>query len=199
MTTSSPSLSPTPARTRFEGDADRVAVIVPGVGYSPAHPLLDYARLVLLQHGWTVQQLWWRIPGEFRGFTAAERSEWVEAQVAAAVDAEGGSCRLLVGKSLGSLAAGFAADRNLPAAWLTPLLTSPRVADALTRTKAPTLLVGGTADALWDARVAGELPHRVVEIPSADHALLIPGDAVRSAGVLQRVTAELDTFVRAVG
>lgn len=52
--------------TRFDGAHDRVAVVVPGVGYSPARPLLHFARGVLLQHGWTVQELWWRVPDDSR-------------------------------------------------------------------------------------------------------------------------------------
>ncbi len=123
----------------------------------------------------------------------------MEAQVAAAVDAEDGSCRLLVGKSLGSLATGLAADRNLPAAWLTPLLHAPLVVRSLARTTAPTLLVGGTGDTHWDSRIAHELPHQVLEIPSADHSMQLPGDAVESAGVLQRVTARLAAFVGPLG
>lgn len=181
--------------TRFEADPDRVALVIPGVGYSPARPLLHYARTVLVQRGWTVQELWWQIPAGFRQLSAKERATWVEEQVAAAVDAEGGACRLLVGKSLGSLAAGLAADRKIPAVWLTPLLTSDQVVQALARSAAPALLVGGADDAFWDTRIACELPHEILEIPSADHSLEIPDDAAGSAGILQQVVSGLDRFV----
>ncbi|MFG2985905.1 hypothetical protein ACGFYQ_32435 [Streptomyces sp. NPDC048258] len=92
--------------TRFDGARDRVALVVPGVGYSPARPLLHFARGVLLQLGWTVQELWWKVPDDLSQFTVDDRVAWVERQVAQAVDAEAGACRLLVGKSLGSLACG---------------------------------------------------------------------------------------------
>jgi len=36
-----------------------VAIVAPGRAYSPSAPLLDFARLALLQHGFTVQQVWW--------------------------------------------------------------------------------------------------------------------------------------------
>ncbi|MGA4838877.1 hypothetical protein [Streptomyces sp. G45] len=120
---------------------------------------------------------------------------WVEWQVAEAIDAENGACRLLVGKSLGTLACGSAAERSLPAVWLTPLLTSSHVVDSLRRTTAPTLLVGGSADDMWDPQIADSLPHAVHEVPAADHALELPGDVAGSIDVLQRVMSRLDQFL----
>jgi hypothetical protein len=48
----------------------------------------------------------------------------VRGEVAAVLAGVAGS-PLLIGKSLGTVAAGVAADRALPAVWLTPLLTQP--------------------------------------------------------------------------
>jgi len=194
-----PDPSPFTAPTRFDGARDRVALVVPGVGYSPARPLLHFARSVLLQQGWTVQELWWKVPGDFSQFTVDDRVAWVEQQVTQAIDAESGACRLLVGKSLGSLACGIAADQNIPAAWLTPVLTIDHVARSLLRATAPTLLIGGSADELWDSRIAGSLHHDVLEIPSADHALELADDATGSVEVLQHVISRLDRFVGSLG
>ncbi|MFE2420553.1 alpha/beta hydrolase [Streptomyces hokutonensis] len=185
--------------TRHDGAPDRVAVVVPGVGYTPAMPLLHFARAVLLQHGWTVQELWWRIPDDFSRFTVEERIAWVEAEVARAVDAEAGACRLVVGKSLGSLGCGVAAERGIAAAWLTPVLTIDQVVRGLGRAQAPTLLVGGDADKLWDSRVAGSVGHEVLEIPGADHSLELAGDAEGSVDVLRKVVSRLDRFVGSLG
>ncbi|MEH0449732.1 MULTISPECIES: alpha/beta hydrolase [unclassified Streptomyces] len=181
--------------TRFDGGRDRVAVVVPGVGYSPARPLLHFARSVLLQHGWTVQELWWQIPDGFAQFTVDDRIAWVERQVAGAIEAEAGACRLVVGKSLGSLACGITADSNIPAAWLTPVLTNNHVAAALRRTMEPTLLIGGSADKLWDSRIAASLRHDVLEVPLADHGLELVDDAAGSVDVLRQVVSRLDRFI----
>ncbi|MFW3473124.1 alpha/beta hydrolase [Streptomyces microflavus] len=191
--------SPFAMPTRFDGDPDRVALVVPGVGYSPARPLLHFAREVLRQHGWTVQELWWHVPDDFARLPVDERIAWVEWQVGRAVSAEEGACRLIVGKSLGSLASGIAADRGIAAAWLTPLLTFDHVVRALRRAQPPTLLVGGTADKLWDAEVAASLHHDVLEVPSADHGLELPDDVVGSAEVLRQVVSRLDHFVGSLG
>jgi len=185
--------------TRFDGGQDRVAVVVPGVGYSPARPLLHFARSVLLQHGWTVQELWWQIPDGFAQFTVDDRIAWVERQVAEAVEAEAGACRLVVGKSLGSLACGIAADRNIPAAWLTPVLTIDHVVAALRRAMEPTLLIGGSSDKVWDSRIAASLRHDVLEVPSADHGLELADDAAGSVQVLRQVVSRLDRFIGSLG
>ncbi|RBM21914.1 alpha/beta hydrolase [Streptomyces sp. PT12] len=170
----------------------RTALVVPGIGYTPARPLLHYARAVLEQHGWDVRELWWEVPGTFQQFTEGERLAWVERQVVAAVEAEG--CGLLVGKSLGTLAAGIATERSLPAIWLTPLLTTEPVLAALDACVAPTLLVGGTADPLWDAEAVRRLPHKILEFDGADHSLQLPGDAVGSVALLGRLVETMDRF-----
>ncbi|MFJ7273114.1 alpha/beta hydrolase [Kitasatospora sp. NPDC098663] len=190
-----PAPSPFALPTRFDGDPDRVALVIPGGGYSPARPLLHFARAVLLHHGWTVQELWWQAPHDLPQLTVDDRIAWVERQVGGAVAAEGEACRLLVGKSLGSLACGIAADRRMAAAWLTPVLTFDQVARSLRRSEAPTLLVGGSADKLWDRQVAGSVGHEVLEVPSADHSLELADDPVGSVGVLRQVVSRLDRFV----
>ncbi|MER7669713.1 alpha/beta hydrolase [Kitasatospora sp. NPDC096128] len=184
--------------SRLDGDPDRVALVVPGIAYTPARPLLHFACSALVRHGWTVQELWWQLPDDFVDFTAEQRAAWVERQVAEAADAERGACRLLVGKSLASFAAGLAADRAIPAAWLTPVLTSDHVARALHRTTAPTLLVGGGADRLWDRSVADATGHQVLELPAADHGLELPNDPLGSIDLLRTAIARLDTFLAAL-
>ncbi|MFH8383179.1 alpha/beta hydrolase [Kitasatospora sp. NPDC018058] len=187
--------APLPLPTRYDGDPDRVALVIPGTGYSPARPLLHFARAVLLRHGWTVQELWWQLPDGFADSAMDERIAWVERKVAEAVDAERGACRLLVGKSLGSFAGGLAADHGLAAAWLTPILTLDHVVRALGRAQAPTLLVGGSADRQWDRRIADSTGHEVLELSGADHGLEFDGDPLGSVDILRQVVERLDRFV----
>ncbi|MEW9549593.1 alpha/beta fold hydrolase [Nonomuraea sp. NPDC050783] len=177
--------------TRHEGDPERVAVLLPGAGYVPARPLLHYARTVLARHGWSVQEVWWQAP---ETEDVVERSRWVAGQARAALDRERAGRLLLVGKSLGTFAAPVAAERGLPAIWLTPLLGYDVVVAGLRGTPAPALLVGGTADRSWDGDVARGLGHEYVEIPGADHGLE-GGDPVESARMLADVTAAMNRFV----
>ncbi|KQV71376.1 hypothetical protein ASC64_04885 [Nocardioides sp. Root122] len=183
-----------PTRWEPAGDSRGLAVIAPGRAYSPSAPLLDFARLALLQHGFTVLQLWWDSTG--RG--DEEPGPWVRRHVEAALAAEDADHVVLVGKSLGTLAASYAAERGLDAIWFTPLLVEPEVAEAIAANAGRQLLVGGLADELWDAAVAAELADNgcdVLEVADADHAMGT-GDAVRTAEIHLEVARAVDTFLR---
>jgi hypothetical protein len=121
----------------------------------------------------------------------------VRAEVARLLDVLG-SNPLLIGKSLGSNAAVLAAERGLPAVWLTPVLTVPWVAAALGRATAPFLLVGGTADAMWDGVLARRLSPYVLEVEGADHGLQLPGPPIDSIAVLGQVVGAMEEFLDAI-
>jgi pimeloyl-ACP methyl ester carboxylesterase len=123
---------------------------------------------------------------------------WVRAQVAPLLDAVGG-IPLLIGKSLGTNAAALAAERALPAVWVTPVLTMPWVAAALARATAPMLLVGGTADEIWDGALARRLSPYVLEVADADHGMYVPGPLIDSVAVLGRVVASVEEFLDTIG
>jgi hypothetical protein len=177
-----------------EGEAIGTAVLVPGRGYSPQAPLLFFTGFAVLQHGWRVEQHWWDPPAE-----ESERHEaWVRREVERALPAAGRS--LLVGKSLGTLATALAAERGIPGIWLTPVLEVPEVVEAIRANLAPQLLVGGSADPLWDSDLAHDLAAdtcTVVEIPGVDHAMLRPGDAIRGAEAHVEVTRAVDDWLTA--
>lgn len=186
--------------TRFEPDGEPVgtAVIVPGRGYPPAAPLLFFAGFELLQHGWSVRQVWWDPPEhETDELTTA----WVRGHVERALPESGRV--LLVAKSLGTYAAPLAAERGFEAVWLTPLLQVPALVDAIAANPARQLLVGGSADELaWRVDVARALAERgcdVCEIPGADHALMAPGDTVRGVEVHVEVTRAVGAFLSGLG
>ena len=131
-------------------------IVLPGGQYGPHSPLLMYAADAAEQRGATIRPIWWDEYDRPLTLTPDERGPWVLDQFARAVP-DVPADTLLIAKSLGTYAAVVAADRKLPAVWLTPVLTSPFVVDALRRSTAPFLLVGGTADELWDSKLAREL------------------------------------------
>lgn len=102
---------------------------------------------------------------------------------------------LLIGKSRGTFAAPVAAEHGLPAVWLTPLLTDEWVVSALRRATAPMLLVGGTADGVWDGELARSLTPHVLEVAGADHGMYVPGRLAASAEVLGRVATAVEDFL----
>lgn len=170
-----------------------LALIAPGRAYPPSAPLLDFARLALLQHGYTVQQLWW--DSTTRGDEDPE--QWVRRQVEAALAEESADHVVVVGKSLGTRAASYAAERALDAIWFTPLLVEVEVAEAIAANAGRQLLVGGLADQLWDAEVAQELADAgcdVLEVADADHGMGTP-DAVRTAEIHLEVARAVEAFL----
>lgn len=166
----------------------RQAVLIPGRGYTTNAPLLAYAAEALRRRGVQPYEIEWQVPADL---SAGEPGPWVRQQVMSALTAD---TLLLVAKSLGTLAAPLAAERNLPAVWLTPLLRYPEVVEALERAPAPFLLVGGTADALWDGATARRLTPHVLEVEGGDHSLLVPGPLARSAEVLGRISTAIEEF-----
>jgi hypothetical protein len=153
-----------------------------------------YASDAAEQRGGVIRPIAWDDEEGLRALTPQTRGPWVLDQLARAVpDVPDGS--LLIGKSLGTHAAVFAAERGLPAVWLTPLLTSEFVVDGLRRSTAPFLLVGGTADKLWDSGLARELTPYVLEVEGADHGMYVPGRLAASAAVLGQVATAVEDFL----
>ena len=176
---------------RHKGDADRVAVLLPGQFYPTRAPALWFAREAAMAQGWSALEVLGE-PGDHEDPLGWERS-----CAERALEAADPARVLVIGKSLASLLAGEISDRGLAAVWLTPLLNEPSVTDGLTRTRQPALLVGGGADPTWRP---GAVPRGreidVLELPGADHALEVPGDPVTSLAGLTRMT---DAIVRFAG
>jgi len=185
-----------PTRFEPEGPSRGTALVAPGRAYSPSAPLLELARRALLQHDLTVQQIWWDATAR----ADKDADAWVRRHVADAHAREDADHVLVVGKSLGTRAATYAAERGLDAIWLTPLLVEPVVAEGIAANPGRQLLVGGLRDELWDASVARELADagcEVLEVPDADHAMGTP-DVVRTAEIHVEVARAVESFVRVV-
>jgi len=67
---------------------------------------------------------------------------------------------------------------------------------ALRQAGVPYLLIGGTADPHWNGELARTLTPHVVEIPDADHGMIVVGEPLaRSAAVLGRVVTAIENFL----
>jgi pimeloyl-ACP methyl ester carboxylesterase len=175
--------------------AGRSAVLAPGGNYGADGPLLMYARLAVQHRGGRAHPIVWELSGDpdfsqYRRRVASQVESAVEEVTAAA-----GAAPVVIGKSLGSLAAPVAADRGLAAVWFTPLLTDEPTVAALRRATGPCLLVGGTADRFWDGEAARSLPAEVVEIDGADHGMFVPGRLAASAAALGQAITAVEDFL----
>ena len=166
-------------------------MIFPGRAYTPNHPLLYYARQVLLTQGWSVEEVWWVPEDLVSDETVLRRMEKVLDEVV-------GGASLVVGKSLGSLAMPSVSKRGLSAIWLTPLFELPDLVVASKVIVAKTLMVGGTADDSWDGNIARASGQQVLELPGADHGLEVQGNPLASVGLLAEIIATMTQFVKSL-
>lgn len=157
------------------GERRGTVLMLPGRAYSCDMSLLAWTTRALQATGWTVLHAAWNLSA-----VPAEPRVFVE-DVARRLDEtrRPGEPVLVVAKSLGTLAAHWAAEKGYPAVWLTPVLEEagrhpmPGHHDSLARRirEYPThnLVVGGTSDVLWQPGFRGT--GQVLEISGADHGL----------------------------
>jgi hypothetical protein len=165
-------------------DPEWTAIVLPGAMLG-GMPVNAFVAAPLYAAGWRVIQPWQDVR------RADDRLRW-PLELAEAALAYAGRARLVSGKSLGSLAAAFAAERGLAGIWTTPLFNVPQFVDALRARRAPALVVGGTADEAWDGGLAREFASDVCEIAGADHGLARSADAAR-------VEEAVAAFLRGLG
>jgi pimeloyl-ACP methyl ester carboxylesterase len=171
------------------------AVVIPGGMFGPAAGLLMYAAAVAERRAATVHRHSWSQPPPDPFEPHIE--DWVRDEINPLLDTVDGN-PMLIAKSLGTNAAALAAERRLPAVWLTPILNLPWVTAALERATAPFLLVGGTADAMWDATLARRLSPYLLEIDGANHGLFVSGPLTNSIAVLGRLVTAMEEFMDAI-
>ena len=161
-------LGPCPAYD-YAGEGP-TAIVLPGAMLA-GMPAVYFGFAPLLEKGWRVILVWWELLDR-----SVDPFGWVRERADAAIDYAGGA-DLLIAKSLGT----HAAPIDLPAVWLTPLLSEKIVAELRART-APSLVIGGTTDPRWDGSVARELGE-ALELAGADHGLarLEDAPAIRDA------------------
>ena len=166
----------------YQGDPSRTALVLPGRMLA-GMPSNAFAIDAVWKQGWRAVLVWDHLLDD------SEMTDWIVARLnAAAVYAGDEGARLVIGKSLGSLAAGAVAERGWRAIWLTPLLNHPPFVEMLRRRTAPALLIGGTNDPAWDGALARELSDDVLELDGADHGLARIEDL---PAIVARITAFL--------
>lgn len=171
-------------------EAERRVVILPGARYPTRAPLLWFAREVALAKGFGVLEVLDEPPAGEDPFA------WIRDRAQRALDHQPAPTTVVIGKSLASDVADLAADRELPAIWLTPLLDRANVRAALARATAPFLMVGGTADPTWQPQtIPPSALASQLELVEHDHSLQRPGEPFTSLGSLKKVTKQVERFL----
>jgi hypothetical protein len=130
--------------------------------------LLYWPVRALSDAGWDVWGIDWH--SDIDEPVRRDMQGFVEAALARAEATLPTSPELVLAKSFGTYALPYFAHKEVRAAWLTPILTDPAVADALADVSSGShLAVGGTADPSWRPELVGETRARLVSVEGADH------------------------------
>ncbi|MEU8235863.1 alpha/beta hydrolase [Actinoplanes sp. NPDC048967] len=176
----------------------RSGILVPGGIGIVQTTLLDLGWEALNDRQARIEKVTWTMP---EGLMEVGPEPFVRTCVAAAlhrlVQRDPDARPVLIAKSLGTHAATLAADLELPAIWLTPLLTVPPLVDAITRNPAPQLLIGGTADPWWVPEAARSTGQQVLTIRDANHSLRAPGTLRDFAETLGVIGTAIEDFLDA--
>ncbi|AWB86903.1 hypothetical protein [Mycetocola zhujimingii] len=170
-----------------------VAVLLPGVGYTIQGPLLYWCAQMLAERGWHVQGVEWSVDA------AADPVSFVEEAVTTAFNAAPpASRRLIVAKSFGSFALPWALGEGVPGVWLTPVLTSEVVRDALTGAPESHLAIGGDADEMWLPDTVAGGRAALVTVSGANHSLAVKAGWRASLDAQSRVFDTISTHVESL-
>lgn len=175
--------------------AVRTVVVLPGRSFGAYVPQLFFPMMAAMRRGAEPVVVSWEGVDAIGRLQPDQIPAWVTDQVASVVSGLDPASSLVVGKSLGSYAAGLVSDLGVPAIWVTPVLTSDAIVAGLRRAASAFLLVGGTADTMWDTATARDLTPHVVEIPGGDHGLFDPGPLEKSASNIGIAAAECERFL----
>ncbi|QHJ69823.1 alpha/beta fold hydrolase [Planococcus halotolerans] len=192
---------------RQEEASDRLAVMLPGAGYTSQAPLFHYATDIYLQKGYDVLNVNYRYNDEFYDdFTTEELSEAVRFDVAKNIDqvmAESSYEKFcLIGKSFGTIAMASELQRPLfrdaAAIWLTPLIKRPDVFDAMHTFPNRALSFIGDEDPGYIPERWNQLetnPQMTLRlVPGTEHSLEIPGKILASIDIMKDIMDEIEKF-----
>lgn len=175
-------------------DPSRCVLVLPGRAYPVEMPGLALPLRALALNGWTIWHAAWELDDLDE---VARRAVVVRAVAELDQQTAASSQRVVLGKSLGTYAAGWAADNGVPAIWLTPLLIDQSCAEDITRSTAPAMLVAGTADLTWDDAAAERTGKQIVRLAGADHGFQT-GDWRAEVEILREVAEAVEAFARAL-
>jgi len=176
---------------------DKLAVVLPGAGYSHIEPLLRFGIQVLLQKNFRVLALdkiyandtkWRSSASEQEARSIVEQDtiqvfQQIQTRYPESLD-------VLFGRSLGTFAMACVLEKNLvqpkKIIWQTPALGDRW--KVMRDCQIPGFGIIGTADHYYH-KALEFLPRARLIVDDADHGMEIPGDPLRSIEILRQVTA----------
>ncbi len=194
---------------RLKEKTGKLALIFPGRGYTSRMPLLYYTTYLLLGKQFNVLTIDYDYFGkpEFETLEWDEKERWLFADVESAFNVVESltdmRVKLLVGKSLGTLAVGHLLDsfpetRDCKVIWHTPLIGLPDLFEQIEKHHPESLFVIGSADPYYDKDNLSKLViatrgHAVV-VEGADHSMEVE-DVKSSLNVMKQIVESIEAFI----
>ncbi len=190
--------------------SEKLAIVFPGRGYTSQGPLLYYTINLLLENRVNVLSVDYNYMNisEYGSLEWGDKQKWLFADVGeafkAATDLIDAELRILVGKSLGTLAIGhlldtFSNTRKSTIIWHTPLIKMPHLVKQITRHKPHSLFVIGTSDPHYDkdllCQVKGASNGKVIVVDDANHSMEVPGGVRDSLKVMTEIVEGIRQFL----
>lgn len=194
---------------KLKSPSEKLAIVFPGRGYTSQGPLLHYTINLLLENRMNVLSVDYNYMNnpEFNAFEWEERQKWlfedVEEAFKAAVNQIDSEPRILVGKSLGTLAIGhlldtFPSTRKCRVVWHTPLLKMEHLVRQIAKHKPHSLFVIGTSDPHYDKEILEHVRDVtdgwVTAIEGANHSMEVPGGVEDSIKVMAEIVERIRQF-----
>ncbi|MFW9801355.1 MAG: hypothetical protein ACFFFC_01800 [Candidatus Thorarchaeota archaeon] len=195
---------------KLKGFGDKIALVFPGRGYTSQGPLLHYTISLLLENRVSVLSVdyaYWNNQ-DFNSLEWEDRQRWlysdVEEAYKAAIDQIDAEVRVLVGKSLGTLAIGhlldtFSETRNCKVIWHTPLIKMPHLVMQITKYHPNSIFIIGTSDSHYDKDILNQVKSatagNLVVVDDANHSMEVPGGVSDSLGVMNEIIEGIRQFM----
>lgn len=187
--------------------ASKLAIMLPGAGYTAQAPLFHYSTGVFLQKSVDVLQVNYTYNDKFYDpFSMDELVEAIKYDVDAIIkevlEENSYEGYYFVGKSLGTIAMASLLDMEIfhhaKAVWLTPLLNRDDVFESMLHSRNDSLCFIGDDDTHYNAeryRRFTNNPNLVTRLlAGADHSLQYKSDPVSSIDILKTVIKEIAEF-----
>ncbi|WKA49390.1 alpha/beta hydrolase [Planococcus liqunii] len=190
-----------------EEQSNKLAIFLPGAGYTTQKPLFHYSEEILLKKGFDVLNVNYRYnDADYDSFDMDELSTAIKVDVQIVIDEvlKNGVYKefYLVAKSLGTIALCTelerAAFKDAKVVWLTPLIHRDDVLDKMVRSTNKGLSFIGDNDYCYSEeryKLLAENPHLVSRlIPNVDHSMEYKGDPFKSIDALKTIMEEINQF-----
>ncbi|MCM3758989.1 alpha/beta hydrolase [Sporosarcina aquimarina] len=187
-------------------NSKKIAILLPGAGYTVQAPLLHYSTGVFLNKSFDVLQVNYSYNNFYDNLSMDEIAEAIKHDVRAVIDKvlnnNSYEYFYLIGKSLGTIAMTSELKRekfsNAKTVWLTPLLQRDDVFETILKSKNRGLCFIGDNDRHYNAERYKQLVNNTNIVsrlfPNANHSLQYESDPVNSIDVLKSVIKEINEF-----